>query len=99
MGSTGFQLPTALVPFAPANPGFVPLPDAGPSFGVGGGPGGSFGTPGPRDGEGILLGGGAPAGGEMVLDARGAWLPLVLGGEITLGREDAGGEMSLGEFE
>lgn len=73
MGSTGFLLPAALVPFAPLSPGFVPLPDAGPSVGVGGGPGGGLGTPGLRDGEGILLGGGAPAGGEMVLEALGVF--------------------------
>lgn len=73
MGSTGFLFPAALVPITPATPDFTPLPDAGPSVGVGGGPGGGLGTPGPREGEAILRGGGAPAGGEMVLDALGVF--------------------------
>jgi hypothetical protein len=72
MGSTGFLFTTAFASFAPAIPGFAPLPDAGPSVGVGGGPGGGLGT-GLREGEGIFRSGGAPAGGEMVLDALGGF--------------------------
>ncbi len=68
------------------------------SAGDGGGPGGGLGM-GPREGDGPARSGGTPAGGEMIWEARGAWLPLLLGGETTLGRVEEGGEMTLGEFE